>query len=218
MFPKLLIVLILFLSALAPAAAGEADKEKKPFAFVIGYSGGVTVGTEKASLGMAVYDGDLVKAGAKSAVSILLIDDSLYKVGAQKNVKISSSLVKGDIKKFPKKDGTWAILYKKFQDRVKAQKDITQYGAVRKAGFQADFSTLTKADVKMIAAGVASNLNLTPKHEAFYFVTGSIWEYHSYYEEAHKIYKEGLAMFPTSKDLLFASSIVSAKSEGKGRF
>lgn len=206
---------ILTIAVLFAAVFCAADSAKKPFAFVIGFSGEVSVESDKANLGMAVYEGDLVKVGTKSSASVLLIDDSLYKVGAGKNVKIASSLVKGDVKTYPKKDGTWVILYKKFQDRVKAQNDLSQYGAVRKSGFDADMSYLSKAEVKSLADSAASKLELTPKHADYYYVTGSVWEYHSYYIEAQKIYSEGISMFPMSRDLLFALSVVKAKLEGQ---
>ena len=210
MFIRLFAVVSLILLVSA-AAAGSAESDKRPFAFVIGIDGTVKVASEAASVGMAIYEGDSVSAAKNSGASILLIDDSLYKVGASKNLKIAAGLIKGDIKTFPKKDGTWLILYKKFQDRVKAQKDISQYGAVRSTGFLDDFSHLSKVEVKKLADDAIAKYELTRKQPEYFYVSGSIWEFHKYYSEALKIYDEGMRLYPESVELMMASSIVNAK-------
>lgn len=189
-----------------PATAAD-----DPLAFLIGFTGTVKVAGEPPELGMAIYSGEEVTVDKSSSASVLLKDDNLYKVGAASKVKVRPDLVSGDIKKLPKKDGTWAILYKKFQDRVKAQSDISQYGAVRSGGFTPDISILSKGEVKKLVAAKRTELGLQNNTVEYFLIGGSVWEYHSYYKEAFDEYHKGLNKFPTSKELTLARAIVKAK-------
>jgi hypothetical protein len=195
--------------ALAVAVSSADD----PLAFLIGYSGDVKVAGENPELGMAIFTGDNVAAGKDSNASILLKDDNLYKIGANSKVKVQTDLIAGDIKKLPKKDGTWAILYKKFQDRLKAQKDLSQYGAVRSEGFEPDMAYASKGEVRNIVDTKRQELELTKNTQEYFLIGGSIWEYYSYYKEAFNEYESGIRLFPTSKELTVARAIVKAKMQ-----
>ncbi len=182
-----------------------------PLAFLIGFTGTVKVAGQSPELGMAIYSSEEVFVAKSSSASILLKDDNLYKIGANSTVKVRTDLISGDIKKLPKKDGTWAILYKKFQDRVKAQSDISQYGAVRSEGFTPDIKLMSKAEAKKLVAAKRTELGLQDDTAEYYLIGGSIWEYHNYYKEAFGEYQKGLNSFPTSKELTLARAIVKAK-------
>jgi hypothetical protein len=191
--------------------AFSATPADDPLAFMIGFTGTVKVAGQVPQLGMAIYSSEEVSVARSSSASILLKDDNLYKIGASSNVKVKPDLISGDIKKLPKKDGTWAILYKKFQDRVKAQSDISQYGAVRSDGFKPDLTFLSKGDVKKLVAAKRTELGLQDDTVEYYLIGGSVWEYHSYYQEAYDVYQKGLNLSPFSKELTLARAIVKAK-------
>lgn len=191
--------------------AFSATSADDPLAFMIGFTGTVKVAGQSPELGMAIYSGEQVTVNKSSSASILLKDDNLYKIGASANVKVRPDLISGDIKKLPKKDGTWAILYKKFQDRIKAQTDISQYGAVRSDGFKPDYTYLSKGEAKKLVEARRTELGLKDNTVEYYLIGGSVWEYHSYYQEAYDVYQKGLNLFPFSKELTLARAIVKAK-------
>jgi len=202
------IALFLLVASFSISAADE------PLAFLIGYKGSVKVAGESPKLGMAIFADEAVTAGKNSNASILLIDDNLYKIGASSSINVEVDLVEGDMKKLPRKDGTWVILYKKFQDRVKAQKDISQYGAVRTASLSPDMKLLSKREAEKLVDKTRKELELEKGSVEFFLVGGSVWEYHSFYAEALATYNEGLTRFPTSSELIFARAVVSAKIKG----
>jgi len=193
--------------------AYTASSADDPLAFLIGFKGDVEIAGENPELGMAIYAGEYVSAGKSSNASFLLKDDNLYKVGASSKVQVKTDLIAGDIKKLPKKDGTWVILYKKFQDRLKAEKDLSQYGAVRSVGFDLDMTYASKGEVRIMVDKNRQELGLSSNSAEYYLIGGSIWEYYSFYKEAFNEYESGIRLFPTSKELTLARTIVKAKMQ-----
>ncbi|MEP0813468.1 MAG: hypothetical protein HRF49_02240 [bacterium] len=188
--------------------------EKEILAFVVSFNGNVKVAGVDAELGMPVRLDDTIKTVAGANAAIVLLDDKLYKIGESKTVKITSGLVSGDRSKLPKKNGTWAILLKKFQDKLKAERDMNQYGAIRSGSFDGPVTGAARGDVAAQVTSTRRDLGLDEKNPAYFLVGGSIWEYYGYYTDARSIYQNGQLRFPSNAELATAVMIVNAKIKG----
>lgn len=213
MYKTLLVAFLALCLAVSMTAFDGASAKDEPrvFAFVVSFEGDVKVADKTAELGMAVYVNEIVKAGSSAKAAIILIDDSLYKIGAGSSVKVTEGLVKGDLTDFPKKNGTWAILMKKFEDRLKAERDLSQYGAIRSSSFDPDLNGYSKSDVRKVVDKTRADLGLADTSASYFLVGGAVWEYYGFYSDARNVYNEGIKRFPTSKELGKALVIVNAK-------
>lgn len=201
-----LIIFSLSLVLSIPPSLAKVKVKPSLLAIVVGLTGESQINLRgskdwvDASVGQALLEEDSVRTGADSSARLILIDDTFYKVGAGETTVLSKSLLKDKKKKYPQKGGLWELLYKKYKENFEAQQDFSRYGAVRRDIFLPDLNLYDRSEVAEMIKSTSEKYSLSDT-DTYYIIAGAMYESAGFYEDANRIYLEGLKKFPELKYL-----------------